>query len=296
MVNALVCGTRIHGFNSHYPPQLRLGSWALFIKVISIQKSFTSKKKTLFLIATPIGNLHELTPRAVETLSSVDVVVCENTFLCLKLLRAFDIKAKKILLYDNIKEKSDFRVEKFVHELSFYERVALLSSAGYPLVSDPGRKLVRKWIDVGYYVVPISGSSAVLDSIVASGFYYHNFTFIGFLPRRTHKQKTILSVYAQNFLSALIIYETVKRIENTLIAIRSCLGNRMIALCREITKLNEEFIRGSVEDVIKYLKDNLSSLRGELVIIVSVELGGLLLKNRPLRIKACKKFSTGDIK
>ena len=262
---------------------------------ISIQKSFLTKNKSLFLIATPIGNLQEMTPRALETLNSSDFIICENRFFCLRLLKHFGIQSKKIFVYDNIKEKSDFSISKLINEMIKYEKISLISNAGYPLISDPGRVLVRKWIDLGYYVIPISGSSAFLNALVASGFYYHNFTFIGFLPRNLNKQKTFLKVYSNNFISALIIYETANRLIKTLVNLKILLGNRLISICREITKFHEEFVRGSIEEVVGYFNSNDSNLKGEMVIIVSVELSddklnkvNSLLKIRKLKLKNLK--------
>jgi 16S rRNA (cytidine1402-2'-O)-methyltransferase len=287
VVNALVCGTSIHGFNSHYPPQFSIMS-------VSIQKSFLIENKSLFLIATPIGNLQELTPRALDILNTSDLLICENTFSCLRLLRHFKIERKKIIVYDNIKEKSEYSISRIINEMLNHEKIALVSNAGYPLVSDPGRVLVRKWIDMGHYVVPISGSSAFLNALVASGFYYHNFTFIGFLPRSKNKQQKFLKVYSNNFISALIIYETGNRLVKTLINIRDALGNRLIAICRELTKVHEEFIRSSLDEMIEHLTSEPSDLKGEVVIIVSVENGDNLLE-KISSLRKARKFKVKQL-
>lgn len=252
------------------------------IMSVSIQKSFLVKNKSLFLIATPIGNLQELTPRAIDILKSSELLICENTFSCLRLLSYFKIDRKKIIVYDNIKEKSDYSISKIIKEMVSYEKISLISNAGYPLVSDPGRVLVRKWIDLGNYVIPVSGSSAFLNALVSSGFYYHNFTFIGFLPRSKSKQLTFLKTYSNNFLSALIIYETGNRLLKTLINIRNVLGNRLIAVCRELTKIHEEFVRGSLDENIEYFSSEEASLKGEFVIIISVEILDNCLNNNVL--------------
>jgi len=111
---------------------------------ISIQKSFINNTKSLFLIATPIGNLQELTPRALETLKDSDLILCENTYSCLRLLRHFKIEKKRLTLYDNIIEKSEYRLNKVIEKMLDCEKISLVSNAGYPLISDPGRVLVRK--------------------------------------------------------------------------------------------------------------------------------------------------------
>lgn len=111
---------------------------------VSIQKSFLEENKSLFLIGTPIGNLKEMSSRALEILSDADLVICENISSCLRILRHFSIERKKIIVYDNIKEKSEFSIKKTINEMLCHQKVALISNAGYPLVSDPGRVLVRK--------------------------------------------------------------------------------------------------------------------------------------------------------
>lgn len=111
---------------------------------ISIQKSFLIKNKSLFLVATPIGNLKEMTPRAIDILSSSDLIICENSLFCYRILSHFQIKCKRVITYDNIKEKSEFKISKVIKEMTTYEKISLISNAGYPLVSDPGRSLVRK--------------------------------------------------------------------------------------------------------------------------------------------------------
>jgi len=111
---------------------------------ISIQKSFINESKSLFLIATPIGNLQELTPRAIDTLKNSDLILCENTYSCLRLLRHFKIENKRLMLYDNIIEKSEYRLDKLIDKMLNHKKISLVSNAGYPLISDPGRVLVRK--------------------------------------------------------------------------------------------------------------------------------------------------------
>lgn len=124
---------------------------------------------------------------------------------------------------------------------------------------------------MGFAVVPISGSSAFLNALVASGFYYHHFTFIGFLPRNKGKQQKFLITYANNFISALVIYETSNRLLKTLVNMRAVLGNRLVAVCRELTKIHEEFVRGSVDELLAHFSDENCDLKGEVVIVVSVE-------------------------
>lgn len=111
---------------------------------ISIQKSFFGENKSLFLIGTPIGNLQEMSSRALEILNDSDLIICENVSSCLRILRHFEVERKKIIVFDNIKEKSDFSISKTITEMLCHDKIAMISNAGYPLVSDPGRILVRK--------------------------------------------------------------------------------------------------------------------------------------------------------
>lgn len=239
--------------------------------MIKVQKSFQEKQKILYLVATPIGHLQELTPRALEVLKNAELVLCESIYSYLKLTNYFQINQQnqKTITYDNLKEKSEFQVNKILSQMEKYKKIALVSKAGYPIISDPGRVLVNKWVRLGNYIVPISGSSAFLNSLVASGIYYHHFSFLGFLPRNDRKQQLIFQTYRQ-ITSALIVYESPHRLINTLNNIKSILGNRSIVIAREITKIYEEFIRGSAEEVIDYLT-NKNNLRGELTIIVGID-------------------------
>jgi len=190
----------------------------------------------------------------------------------LKLLKHFKIAKKKIIIYNNISEKSEYLTSKTLELMLNYDNISIISCAGYPLVSDPGRLIIKEWIRRGFYVIPISGSSAFLNALVCSGFYCHNFAFLGFLPKSKVKQSKILSIYHNNFNFALVIYESPHRIFKTLSNINEFMGNRMIAVCKEITKIHEEFIRGSVKDVISHFHNSKEIIKGEYVIVVSIDL------------------------
>lgn len=241
----------------------------------SIQKSFSLGKeyhKKLYIIATPIGNLDEVSFRLIETLKDSELIVCENIRSCLKILKKFSIANKKMITYNNISEKSSYLVNKTLEVMMNYDKVSLVSCAGYPLVSDPGRLIVKGWIENGFHVVPISGPSAFLNALVSSGFYFHNFVFLGFLPRTKSKQQRILKSYKENYTSALVIYESPLRTIETLKNLKEFIGNRMVAVCREITKVHEEFIRGDIESIINSFYEKKFLLKGEIVIVVSVDL------------------------
>jgi len=235
--------------------------------VLSIQKSFQIIQKTLYLVATPIGHLQELTPRALEILKNSELILCESVHSYQKLSSYFQIGKKSVISYNNLTEKNSYQTKKIIQKMLNYEKIVLVANAGYSLISDPGRILVSEWIALGNYVVPVSGSSAFLNSLVASGLYYHHFTFFGFLPRNNKKQQNLLLNY-KSLPNALVIYESSHRLLNTLNNVKLVLGNRLIAIGRELTKLYEEFIRGSLEEMINYLQNN--KLKGELTIIIGI--------------------------
>jgi 16S rRNA (cytidine1402-2'-O)-methyltransferase len=143
------------------------------------QKSFGNEKPTLFLVPTPIGNLSEMSPRALEVLNSVDVIACEDTRTSGQMLKHFNI-SKRLIAYQNFNEESSSR--GIINLLSQGNNVALISDAGYPLISDPGQRIVNEASAAGFNVVPLSGPSAVLNAVVASGLIAQPFLFIGFLP------------------------------------------------------------------------------------------------------------------
>ena len=150
------------------------------------QKSFENEKPSLFLVPTPIGNLNEMTPRAVEVLNSVDVIACEDTRTSGQLLKHFEIH-KRLIAYQNFNEDSS--AKGILNLLSQGQNVALISDAGYPLINDPGQRIVTEAAAAGYNVIPLSGCSAMLDGLVASGLVAQPFIFIGFLPSSSHERK-----------------------------------------------------------------------------------------------------------
>lgn len=222
------------------------------------QKSFTEERATLYLVATPIGNLDEMTPRAIEILRSVDVIAAEDTRVSRKLLSHFEIATKLISHHEHNKKESTKGILNLLRE---GKNVALVSDAGYPLISDPGDSLVKEAIEEGYHVVPISGSSASLNALVASGLSTYRFVFIGFLEGKNMAAE--LERYKE-YPETLIFYEAPHRIKKTLLKIAEVMGNREICLAREITKRYEEFIRGRISEVI----ETADSLKGEIVIVV----------------------------
>lgn len=224
------------------------------------QKSFENEKPTLYLVPTPIGNLNEMTPRAIDVLNSVDVIACEDTRNSGQLLKHFDI-SKRLIAYQNFNEASS--TKGIISLLSQGNNIALISDAGYPLINDPGQRVVSEVTALGYNVVPISGCSAFLNALVASGLIAQPFIFIGFLPPSTHDCVKKLRLY-QSYPMTLIMYEAPHRIEKMLQSCLDVLGDRHICIGRELTKVHEEFIRGTISEILPIA----SELKGEMVVVI----------------------------
>lgn len=224
------------------------------------QKSFENEKPTLYLVPTPIGNLNEMTPRAIDVLNSVDVIACEDTRNSGQLLKHFDI-SKRLIAYQNFNEASS--TKGIINLLSQGNNIALISDAGYPLINDPGQRVVSEVTALGYNVVPISGCSAFLNALVASGLIVQPFIFIGFLPPSTHDCVKKLRLY-QSYPMTLIMYEAPHRIEKMLQSCLDVLGDRHICIGRELTKVHEEFIRGTISEILPIA----SELKGEMVVVI----------------------------
>ena len=224
------------------------------------QKSFENEKPTLYLVPTTIGNLNEMTPRAIDVLNSVDVIACEDTRNSGQLLKHFDI-SKRLIAYQNFNEASS--TKGIINLLSQGNNIALISDAGYPLINDPGQRVVSEVTALGYNVVPISGCSAFLNALVASGLIAQPFIFIGFLPPSTHDCVKKLRLY-QSYPMTLIMYEAPHRIEKMLQSCLDVLGDRHICIGRELTKVHEEFIRGTISEILPIA----SELKGEMVVVI----------------------------
>ena len=224
------------------------------------QKSFENEKPTLYLVPTPIGNLSEMTPRAIDILQSVDVIACEDTRTSGQLLKHFHID-KRLISYQNFNE--DTSSKGIINLLSQGKNVALISDAGYPLLSDPGQRVVSEASALGYNVVPLSGCNAALDALVASGLIAQPYLFVGFLPSSQNDAVKKLNEY-KNYPMTMIFYEALHRIEKMLQSVLEVFGDRRICLARELTKIHEEIIRGKVSEVLEIV----SELKGEMVVVI----------------------------
>lgn len=224
------------------------------------QKSFENHQPTLYLVATPIGNLQEMTPRAIEVLKSVDVIAAEDTRNTMKLLNYFDIHTRCIAHHMHNEHES---AKGLLNLLEEGKNVAIVSDAGYPLVSDPGQVIVSMVVDAGYNVVPITGANAALNALVASGLSAQPFMFVGFLKAsENERRKACLEL--QNIKQTMIFYEAPHRIKKTLETFLDVFGNRQLCLAREITKLHEEFIRGTISEILEIVEE----LKGEMVLVL----------------------------
>lgn len=218
---------------------------------------------TLYIISTPIGNLEDITYRAVRILGEVDLIAAEDTRHSLKLLNHFGISKPLTSYFDH---NQQLKGERILNALRQGKSVALISDAGTPCVSDPGYQLVRDAVAENIPVVPVPGACAAITALTASGLPTDNFTFAGFPPSRQGKRRTFLS--AINALpGTLVLYEAPHRLIDTLNDIREVLGERQVIVARELTKMYEEFIRGSVSEVVATVSQGI--VRGEVVILIA---------------------------
>jgi 16S rRNA (cytidine1402-2'-O)-methyltransferase len=220
-------------------------------------------KPGFYLVATPIGNLRDMTFRALDVLSAADVIVCEDTRVTGKLLNAYGFK-KKMQVYND--HSTDKQRENLIDCVAQGQSVAVLSDAGTPLVSDPGYKLVRGAVEQGQYVTSIPGANAALPALQLSGLPSDQFSFLGFLPPKTTARKNALQKW-DSASGSLIVYETGPRLLDSLQDMRSVLGNREAAVTRELTKMYEEVQRGKLSDlIVHYTKAG--APKGEIVVVL----------------------------
>lgn len=222
------------------------------------QQTFVNGKNTLYLISTPIGNLEDITFRAIKILKEVDVLFCEDTRQTLKLLNYYDIKKRVISYHEHNKEQKEQVVLDFLKN----GNVGLVSDAGMPVINDPGYDVAKAAIKEGFNVTVIPGANAALSALVSSGLPADRFTYIGFLSnKRSQRIKELEEL--KNKKETLIFYESPHRILDTLNDMLDILGDRFICLAREITKKFEEYIRGNISEILQ-----IEDLKGEMVIVV----------------------------
>ncbi len=219
---------------------------------------------TLYIVATPIGNLDDITVRALNVLKKVDLIACEDTRHSRKLLDHYGIH-KPVISYHEHNEAA--RAGELIEKLRAGASIALISDAGTPLISDPGYRLVEAAAAAGITVTPIPGPSAAIAALSASGLPTDSFRFCGFFPAKPSQREKLLSSLASDS-ATLIFYEAPHRILETLEHVLKVLGNRRMVVAREVTKMHEEFIRGTVEEAIAALRAR-PAVRGELTVLIA---------------------------
>lgn len=217
----------------------------------------------LYIVATPIGNLSDITIRAIEILSEVDMILCEDTRQTQKLLNHFNIK-KPTLSYHHHSKLS--KVNQIIELLEKGNKLALVSDAGTPGISDPGNKLIAELIErnINVNIIPIPGPSALATALSISGFATDKFQFLGFPPHKKGRDKFFKNI--AEIKGVVVFYESPYRIIKALDQLNEIIGNRKIVVCRELTKVFESIYRGTCEQVLEQLKSD--QVKGEFVVVI----------------------------
>lgn len=247
---------------------------------------------TLYLVATPIGNMEDITLRALRILKSVDVVAVEDTRHTMKLFSFYDIHTPLLSFRE---QNRVYQGEKLIKKLLKGENIALCSDAGLPLISDPGQDFVRLCIEKGIRVTVVPGPNAAISSLIISGLDARQFLFLGFPPRKGSKRKKLFDEIA-SLPYTLIFYESPNRILNLLHDLLDTIGDRKCALVRELTKLYEEIYRGKISEVIKQIEKK--NIKGEITLVVEghieeknsyIDVQDLLQRAKKLEQEGCSK-------
>lgn len=219
-----------------------------------------------YIVATPIGNLEDITFRAIATLKSVDFILCEDTRVTKKLLDKYDIHTKTLSYHAQSKLS---KVDKIFELLEEGKNLALVTDAGTPTISDPGSLLVSQVKDKfgnEVEIIPIPGASALVTALSASGIISHEFTFLGFLPHKKGRETLFKEI--ANSIRASVFYESPHRIIKTLEALEKFAPDKKVIIARELTKIYEQFVSGKPNELISYFENNKDKIRGEFVVIV----------------------------
>lgn len=235
---------------------------------------------TLYLVATPIGNLQDMTLRALETLRTVDLIACEDTRHTRNLLNHFRISNKTVSYHEHNEQE---RAEEFVDRLVAGENIAIVSDAGTPGICDPGFRIVQRAVEVGATVVPIPGAVAFVSAVVVSALPTDSLFFGGFLPSKKGERRKRLEDI-RDIPATLVLYETPHRLGRSLADCLDILGDRRAVVGREITKLHEEFLRGRLSELAERFES--SSVRGEIVLVIDRPSSGTPTPSPMLTIEA----------
>lgn len=241
---------------------------------------------TLYLVGTPIGNLGDITLRAIETLKSVDLIAAEDTRQTKKLLNHLGIEKPLTSYYEHNKQ---VKGPQLIEELQAGKNIALVSDAGMPGISDPGTDLVQSCISQGLPLIVIPGPSALITGLVASGLDTTSFTFLGFFPRGKKEQKNLLKQFVKE-PQTLIFYESPYRIITTLEVILEYLGDRRCCVARELTKIYEDYRRGTISEVLKHYEGG--QVKGEITLLIEGFRGEEQVENNPSWEKIASTVAT----
>ncbi len=223
---------------------------------------------TLYVVATPIGNLNDMTKRAIQTLKDVDIILCEDTRHSLKLLNHYEIK-NKLISYHKFNEKE--RTQSIINYLKEDKQIAIITDAGTPCISDPGYILIKEARLNNINITPIGGISALITALSVSGLKSDNFTFYGFFPREQKDKKELIKNIKDSNINTFIFYESPNRIIKTLEYLREKLEDINISVSSDLTKLHEKNYYGQIDKVIKELKENENATKGEYTFIIETK-------------------------
>ncbi len=227
------------------------------------QKKHTKLENALYVVATPIGNMADITFRAVDVLKNCNIILCESPKNSYNLLKHYDIDCSKILTYND--HSNSHQRQKILNFLQENNSISLISDAGTPLISDPGYKLVNYLRQQQQKIIPIPGPSSLISAISASGIACDNFTFLGFLPNLKSKRKDLIK---DNKNNSFVFFESARNLLKSLSEIIEFIDDRNCCVAKEITKIHEELVINKISDIISFLEKNNNKLKGEFVVII----------------------------
>ncbi|MGM9967271.1 MULTISPECIES: 16S rRNA (cytidine(1402)-2'-O)-methyltransferase [unclassified Rummeliibacillus] len=234
----------------------------------SQKSSMHEEGSCLYLVATPIGNLEDMTMRAIRILKEADIIAAEDTRNTKKLCNYFEIETPLVSYHDHNKEQGGEKLLQFLRE---GKTVALVSDAGLPCISDPGADIAAKAIEEHFAVVPIPGANAAITALIASGLSPQPFFFYGFLSRHKKDRRDSLELLKRRH-ETILFYEAPHRLKDTLKDMQMIFGNRHVVMARELTKKFEEFLRGTLDEAIEWANNN--EIRGEFCLVVEGNING----------------------
>lgn len=223
---------------------------------------------TLYVVATPIGNLSDFSPRGVETLKNCDLILVEDTRQTIKLLNHFGIK-NKMVSYHKFNETK--RTKEIIEDLLAGKNIALVSDAGTPCISDPGYILVKEARENGINIIGVSGPSAVITALSTSGIDTTNFSFYGFIPTDNKGKNALYDSLKTSDIATKVLYESPKRVLNSLKELKKEIPGCVVCVCSELTKVHESYIYGKIETVIDKISRESENIKGEYVIVINNE-------------------------